>query len=108
MTTQKSILAARFGARVLRRHGTKVAAAAAARLMALCLDMEEVLNEAVDAAHATHLFASGARQGTPNFFQRYQSDTKLRRTTMPVIFLWGIPALIVLGGGAYWIVHLHH
>jgi len=27
---------------------------------------------------------------------------------MPVIFLCGIPALIVLGGGAYWIVHLHH
>jgi hypothetical protein len=54
------------------------------------------------------MVAGGARQGTPNFFQRYQSDTKLRRTTMPVIFLWGIPALIVLGGGAYWIVHLHH
>ena len=26
---------------------------------------------------------------------------------MPVIFLWGIPVLIVIGGGAYWIAHLH-
>jgi len=26
---------------------------------------------------------------------------------MPVILLWGIPAVIVLGGGAYWIAHLH-
>jgi len=26
---------------------------------------------------------------------------------MPVILLWGIPALIVIGGGAYWIAHLH-
>jgi hypothetical protein len=26
---------------------------------------------------------------------------------MPVILLWGIPTLIVIGGGAYWIAHLH-
>jgi hypothetical protein len=26
---------------------------------------------------------------------------------MPVIFLWGIPALIVIGGGVYWVAHLH-
>jgi len=26
---------------------------------------------------------------------------------MPVIFLWGIPTLIVIGGGVYWIAHLH-
>jgi hypothetical protein len=30
-----------------------------------------------------------------------------REQAMPVIFLWGIPALIVIGGGAYWLVHLH-
>jgi hypothetical protein len=37
-------------------------------------------------------------------------DSSCHRTeqTMPVIFLWGIPTLIVLGGGAYWLVHLHH
>jgi len=26
---------------------------------------------------------------------------------MPVILLWGIPAIIVIGGGAYWIAHIH-
>jgi len=26
---------------------------------------------------------------------------------MPVIFLWGIPAIVVLGGGVYWIAHMH-
>jgi len=35
--------------------------AAASRLVALCLDMEEVLNEAVDAARATHLVGHGLR-----------------------------------------------
>jgi len=28
--------------------------------------------------------------------------------TMPVIFLWAIPAVIVIGGGGYWLMHLHH
>jgi len=35
--------------------------AAASRLVTLCLDMEEVLNEAVDAARATHLVGHGLR-----------------------------------------------
>jgi len=26
---------------------------------------------------------------------------------MPVILLWGIPALVVIGGGTYWLMHLH-
>jgi len=26
---------------------------------------------------------------------------------MPVIVLWAIPAIIVLGGGVYWIAHMH-
>jgi len=26
---------------------------------------------------------------------------------MPVFILWAIPAVIILGGGAYWIVHMH-
>jgi hypothetical protein len=29
-------------------------------------------------------------------------------TDMPVILLWGIPTLIVLGGGTYWLLHMHH
>jgi hypothetical protein len=36
--------------------------AAASRLVVLCLDMEEVLNEAVDAARATHLVGQGLRE----------------------------------------------
>jgi len=26
---------------------------------------------------------------------------------MPVFILWAIPAVIILGGGAYWVVHMH-
>jgi len=26
---------------------------------------------------------------------------------MPVILLWAIPAVIVIGGGGYWLLHLH-
>jgi len=26
---------------------------------------------------------------------------------MPVFILWAIPAVIIIGGGAYWIAHLH-
>jgi hypothetical protein len=29
-------------------------------------------------------------------------------TDVPVILLWGIPTLIVLGGGTYWLLHMHH
>jgi len=27
---------------------------------------------------------------------------------MPVILLWGIPTLIVVVGGGWWLMHLHH
>jgi hypothetical protein len=27
---------------------------------------------------------------------------------MPVILLWGIPTLIVVVGGGYWLMHVHH
>ena len=33
---------------------------------------------------------------------------ELRRNQMPVILLWGIPTLLVVGGGGYWLMHLHH
>jgi len=37
-----------------------------------------------------------------------QETKNLQRSkTMPVILLWGIPTLIVLGGGTYWLMHLH-
>jgi hypothetical protein len=35
-------------------------------------------------------------------------DKELEEETMPVIILWGIPTLIVLVGGGYWLVHMHH
>jgi hypothetical protein len=35
------------------------------------------------------------------------SEKQPRRAAMPVIVLWAIPAIIVLGGGAYWIAHIH-
>ena len=38
------------------------ASAAAEKLMALCFDMEEALNEAFDATHATHLIGHGLRE----------------------------------------------
>jgi hypothetical protein len=30
-----------------------------------------------------------------------------REAKMPVILLWAIPAVIVIGGAGYWLVHLH-
>jgi len=27
---------------------------------------------------------------------------------MPVILLWAIPSVLVIGGGGYWLMHLHH
>jgi len=32
---------------------------------------------------------------------------KQRRGTMPVLLLWAVPAVIVIGGAGYWLVHLH-
>jgi hypothetical protein len=37
-----------------------------------------------------------------------QRDKELEEETMPVIILWGIPTLLVLAGGGYWLVHMHH
>jgi hypothetical protein len=36
-----------------------------------------------------------------------ETNKRWRRTAMPVFILWAIPAVIVIGGGAYWIMHLH-
>jgi len=32
----------------------------------------------------------------------------LEEEHMPVILLWAIPTVIVIGGGGYWLMHLHH
>ena len=50
------------------------------------------------------------RFAPPELNLRYRvllSTNRQRRTAMPVIILWAIPAVIILGGGAYWITHLH-
>jgi hypothetical protein len=31
----------------------------------------------------------------------------LEEEAMPVILLWAIPAVIVVGGGGYWLMHMH-
>jgi hypothetical protein len=52
----------------------------------------------------------GTRYGAGAFFTTQEARRIARLTTeenMPVILLWGIPTLIVIGGGAYWIAHLH-
>ena len=35
-------------------------------------------------------------------------NAELKEEIMPIILLWGIPTLIVVGGGAFWLVHMHH
>jgi len=33
---------------------------------------------------------------------------KRKESAMPMIFfLWAIPAVIVIGGGTYWLMHVH-
>jgi hypothetical protein len=45
----------------------------------------------------------------PISLQRHWSRTFIEEEdTMPVIILWGIPTLIVLAGGGYWLMHVHH
>lgn len=44
------------------RRPLRPSKAAASKLVSLCLDMEEVLNEAQDAAHAVHLVGHGLRE----------------------------------------------
>ena len=66
--------------------------------------------------HISQQMAPGAPFGTRRHYRAFSPRNERRapvspslRTerNMPVIFLWGIPALIVIGGGAYWVAHLH-
>jgi hypothetical protein len=36
-----------------------------------------------------------------------RAANKPKEKNMPVVLLWGIPVLLVVGGGTYWIMHLH-
>ena len=42
---------------------------------------------------------------------RFGGKTRLgafeMEVTMPVLLLWAVPAIIVIGGGGYWLLHLH-
>jgi hypothetical protein len=70
------------------------------------------------AAVTSHVHARGTpwqfrrrliRGPEPISLQRHWSRTFIEEEdTMPVIILWGIPTLIVLAGGGYWLMHVHH
>jgi hypothetical protein len=45
--------------------------------------------------------------GTLERHIRFPEVDKCILEKMPVILLWGIPTLIVIGGGTYWLLHLH-
>lgn len=32
---------------------------------------------------------------------------KTEERKMPVLILWAVPAVIVVGGATYWLVHMH-
>jgi hypothetical protein len=40
---------------------------------------------------------------------RFLSEGKRQREerTMPILVMWAVPAVIVIGGVRYWIVHMH-
>ena len=55
--------------------------------------------------------AASGSAGTAKSFARYlmgNAGLELEEEIMPVILLWGIPTLIVVGGGAFWLIHAHH
>jgi hypothetical protein len=35
------------------------------------------------------------------------SSVKTEEEKMPVLLLWAVPAIIVIGGASYYLVHLH-
>lgn len=39
--------------------------------------------------------------------KRNDTGGAIRGAHMPVVILWGLPVLIVLGGGVYLLTHLH-
>jgi hypothetical protein len=51
--------------------------------------------------------AACALFGEPETTARVVSSF-LEEEHMPVILLWAIPTVIIIGGGGYWLMHLHH
>jgi hypothetical protein len=33
--------------------------------------------------------------------------SSMEETIMPVLLIWAVPAVIVIGGAGYWLVHMH-
>jgi hypothetical protein len=43
-----------------------------------------------------------------NVAREFRADGQTRENAMPMIFfLWAVPAVIVIGGGTYWLMHVH-
>jgi hypothetical protein len=36
-----------------------------------------------------------------------RGQKKREERNMPILLLWAVPAVIVVGGAGYWLVHLH-
>jgi hypothetical protein len=41
--------------------------------------------------------------------ERFLGEGKRQREerTMPILVMWAVPAVIVIGGVGYWLVHMH-
>jgi hypothetical protein len=40
-------------------------------------------------------------------FLKARANDNARRGQMPVLVMWAVPAVIVIGGVGYWLVHMH-
>lgn len=49
----------------------------------------------------------GSQIGNKWQFAELSTCRKQEETNMPVLLLWAVPAVIVIGGAGYWLVHLH-
>jgi hypothetical protein len=61
-------------------------------------------------AHPTGPHRNTAQTGTHSPGERYllREGCEEKESVMPMIFfLWAIPAVIVIGGGTYWLMHVH-
>ena len=65
-----------------------------------------VVNESASPARALRQQNPQLVPGTSGKSPNY-SLTGREERTMPVLLLWAVPAVIVVGGAGYWLVHLH-
>jgi hypothetical protein len=51
----------------------------------------------------------GRERGTLSFFYSLLSwdAANAEEAVMPVLLLWAVPAVIVVGGAGYWLIHMH-